>query len=115
MPRELISFECNDCRKWFMFPLNLQLEEDVLVECPNCGRQHPRTLSKGEMTGKAIVRIYEDGTGPRMERNSKEGKGQVIIGLKSTLSDKKPPKDLNPYVPGRHARWLEKAAKEKNG
>lgn len=89
MPRETIEFECNDCGKYFCVRLNLALEKDVLIQCPNakCNRQHPRTIEKGELTGDAIERLYKDGVGRRAKRNLKEGKGEVIIGLACTLSD----------------------------
>lgn len=84
--RETIEFECNDCHKYFFVRLNLAIEQDVLIACPNpkCGRKHPRTIKKGELTGEAIERLYKDGVGKRASRNNMENEGEVIIGLSCT-------------------------------
>ena len=77
--RELVEFHCNDCDGYFRVNLNLAVEGDFLVVCPKCGREHPRSIKAGKVVGDVIERIYRDGVGGRMARNSKEGVGDRII------------------------------------
>jgi predicted metal-binding protein len=81
--RELIEFECNDCNGFFTVNLNLSINGNFLFVCPQCGRQHPRSVEKGQMNGKIIERIYNSGEGKRIRRNSMEGVGDRIIVPKS--------------------------------
>lgn len=87
---EEIEMECNDCAHFFIVRLHRRLKgKDILVQCPGCDRRHPRTISEnGEVVGTCIERLYRDGVGKRLVRNHQEDKGELIIGLKSTLSDK---------------------------
>jgi hypothetical protein len=41
------EFYCNDCDGYFRVPLNMALNIDVLMTCPNCGRKHERSIEKG--------------------------------------------------------------------
>ena len=77
--RELVEFHCNDCNGYFRVNLNLAIEGDFLLVCPKCGREHPRSVRAGRMVGNVIERIYRDGVGARMTRNSKEKQGDRII------------------------------------
>lgn len=90
MAWEEIEFGCNDCGKFFITRLHKRLGgKDVLVQCPGCSRKHPRSISAaGDVTGAYIERLYKDGEGKRLSRNHKENEGEVILGLKCTLSDK---------------------------
>jgi hypothetical protein len=83
--RELIEFECNDCNGFFRVNLNLEIEGDFLFVCPQCGREHPRTIRKGEMVGDPWDRFYPQGEGKRIARNNKE-KGERIMVPKSAYS-----------------------------
>jgi hypothetical protein len=86
--RELIEFECNDCRGFFFVNLNLWLEGDFRFVCPQCGREHPRTVKDGQLKGDPIERLYADGVGKRAFRNNREGYGERIIVPKSAYSKK---------------------------
>jgi hypothetical protein len=89
MAREMIEFECNDCKGFFPLNLNLGLGGDFMIECPNCHRMHPRKLEMGELVGMASVEalVYRDGVGKRMKRNNREKADlDVITAPKSTYS-----------------------------
>ena len=47
------EFFCNDCGGYFRVKLNMALNINVEVVCPECGRKHPRVVENG--------RIYEKG------------------------------------------------------
>ena len=46
---EVYEFFCNDCNGWIMLTLNPNLRGTFVVECPKCGRKHPRCFKDGQM------------------------------------------------------------------
>ena len=55
MSKVFQEFYCNDCFGYILVTLNIDLNHTVKVVCPQCGRQHPRTIRDG--------RIYDEGSG----------------------------------------------------
>lgn len=111
--RELIEFFCNDCNGYFTVNLNLEIDGDFLFVCPSCGREHPRTVQKGELSGDILERIYEDGVGKRIRRNNSSS-GERIIVPKSCYSKKSRLKVIEHANKGFLARaWAELAGNEK--
>ena len=50
MSRVNQEFHCNDCDGYIMVPLHMELNNyKIVVVCPNCGREHPRTINKGKI------------------------------------------------------------------
>jgi len=49
------EFYCNDCQGYFGVKLNMALNIDVVVVCPKCGREHPRTIENGNIYEKTYV------------------------------------------------------------
>lgn len=47
MARVWQEFYCNDCDGYIDVKINISINQDVLVKCPNCGREHPRTIKNG--------------------------------------------------------------------
>jgi hypothetical protein len=47
MTRVYQEFYCNDCRGYFRVKLNMGLNIKVKMQCPECGRQHPRWIENG--------------------------------------------------------------------
>lgn len=84
--RELIEFNCNDCGGYFTVNLNLGINGDFLIECPNCGRKHPRRIKNGEVKSPLNDRIYMDGVGNRITRSNTENVGELIQVPKSAYS-----------------------------
>lgn len=119
---EEIEFGCNDCSKFFIARLHRKFHDDCLIECPNCGRRHPRKVSSssGELTGDPIERLYRDGEGKRLKRNFKEDSGEVVLGLKCTVSDESRFDKKNFAKDGRDKGgflsrlWVRMAANEKS-
>jgi hypothetical protein len=71
MARRIFEFYCNDCDGWILVNLNEELRGSILVQCPACGRRHPRTLVNGELAtptfevkiaGKSKVHIVRGGS-----------------------------------------------------
>lgn len=76
--RELIEFNCNDCGGFFTVNLNLGINGDFLIECPNCKRKHPRRIKNGQVKSPLNDRIYMDGVGNRITRSGTENVGELI-------------------------------------
>lgn len=84
--RELIEMHCNDCNGYFTVNLNMEIEGDYVLVCPNCGHEHPRTIKKGEMVGDILERMYHTGEGKRVSRNNRSASAERIIVPKSAYS-----------------------------
>lgn len=50
MPRVKKEFLCTECHKYFDIKLNMSLDGNYRVHCPNCGHVHYRTVKKGVIT-----------------------------------------------------------------
>jgi DNA-directed RNA polymerase subunit RPC12/RpoP len=50
MPKVKKEFLCTECHKYFDIKLNISLDGNYRVHCPNCGHIHYRAVSKGEIT-----------------------------------------------------------------
>lgn len=55
--RRLVEFYCQECTKYFDVKLNMTLNGNHRVHCPNCGHIHYRKIENGEITG---ARFYDD-------------------------------------------------------
>ena len=45
------EFYCNECQKYFDVKLNMALNGNHRVHCPNCGHIHYREIKDGVITG----------------------------------------------------------------
>ncbi len=61
MERVLQEFYCGECQGFFTIKLNMALNHEVEICCPNCGHEHRRCIVEGH--------VYESG---RYQTNSKE-------------------------------------------
>lgn len=48
--RKIVEFYCQACRKYFDVKLNVSLNGNHRVHCPNCGHIHFRRIENGEIT-----------------------------------------------------------------
>jgi hypothetical protein len=55
MSRILQEFYCGECNGFFRAPINVELNIQALIECPECKHQHHRFVKDGH--------IYESGRG----------------------------------------------------
>ena len=46
------EFYCDECSKYFDIKLNMNLDGNYRIYCPNCGHVHYRAVSKGRVTDK---------------------------------------------------------------
>lgn len=53
------EFYCNECRKYFDIKLNISLDGNYRVHCPNCGHIHYRTVKKGVITDQRFPDNHE--------------------------------------------------------
>jgi DNA-directed RNA polymerase subunit RPC12/RpoP len=44
------EFYCQECRKYFDIKLNMSLNGNIRVHCPNCGHIHFRQIKDGVIT-----------------------------------------------------------------
>ena len=42
---------CHDCEKYVQFDMDLELDGNYVLKCPNCGHEHCRIVEDGEITG----------------------------------------------------------------
>jgi hypothetical protein len=105
------EFYCGECRGYFMVNLNIAINHEVEILCPQCEHKHRRCIVDGT--------IFEQG---RFATSSKE----VIRPLKSTYAKDPLTKKMQdaakgyggrrdgiPVSPQMFDRWLEVAAREK--
>jgi len=53
MSRVTQEFYCGECQGYFLIRLNMVLNFEAFIRCPNCGHEHRRVVMNGE--------IYEQG------------------------------------------------------
>jgi len=46
------EFYCNDCDGYIRIKLNMSLNFEIEVVCPECGRKHPRVIKDGQIFEK---------------------------------------------------------------
>jgi hypothetical protein len=74
MSRRAEEFYCStECKKYFKTYLRSNMFGNYTIVCPNCGHHHFRVIKEGLVT--------ED------RHNKDLGDSELIIGLKSTISD----------------------------
>jgi hypothetical protein len=86
MERETIEFGCNDCDGYFYPKIRLGMDGTFRFQCPNCKREHPRRVHKGEIVAPLGERRYLSGEGKRIERTYNEGSGELVILTMSAYS-----------------------------
>ena len=42
---------CHACSRYVQFSIDLELDGNHVLECPNCGHEHCRVVKDGEITG----------------------------------------------------------------
>lgn len=50
--REMQELHCHDCQKYVQFPIDLSLNGNHVLECPNCGHEHCRVVKDGVITAE---------------------------------------------------------------
>ena len=113
--RQSQEFYCGECRGYFIVRLNMALNHEALIKCPNCGHEHQRCVNNGV--------IYERG---RFANSVKE----TVRPMKSSYSKKPRTKAMeeahekNSYRDRRDgvkmsrqqlSRWAEIADRESTG
>ena len=60
--RQLIEFYCQECSKYFDVKLNMSLNGNQRVHCPNpkCGHIHYRKIENGEITSGRFTDHLQD-------------------------------------------------------
>lgn len=53
---------CHNCRKYVQFDLDLSLNGNHVLECPNCKHEHCRVVKDGVITGDR----WDSRNGPRI-------------------------------------------------
>lgn len=44
------ELHCHDCNRYVQFNLDMELNGNHVLECPNCGHQHCRVIKDGKIT-----------------------------------------------------------------
>ena len=42
---------CHECQRYVQFNLDMELNGNHVLECPNCGHEHCRAVQDGKVTG----------------------------------------------------------------
>ena len=50
MPKVKKEFSCTSCQKYFDIKLNMSLDGNYRIHCPNCGHVHYRMVKAGKIT-----------------------------------------------------------------
>ena len=58
--RQLVEFYCQECRKYFDVKLNMSLNGNHRVHCPNCGHIHFRMITDGQITEARFTQNQND-------------------------------------------------------
>ena len=53
------EFMCTECSKYFDVKLNISLDGNYRIHCPNCGHVHYRMVVKGIITGDRFLDHHE--------------------------------------------------------
>lgn len=53
---------CHECQKYVQFNLDMELDGNHVLECPNCGHEHCRVVRGGRVTGDR----WDSRNGPAM-------------------------------------------------
>jgi len=120
--RQTFEFYCNDCHGYILVRLSMVKDQNILVVCPNCRREHPRVIKGGELKSELFkdkhgFYCYGDdryANNDVLSRNHMENTGERILPMKSAYS-----KERRLHVVEKAGfmaeRWLEKAEREKHG
>jgi hypothetical protein len=46
------ELHCHNCQQYVQFDLDLELEGNHVLTCPNCGHEHCRVIKAGQITGE---------------------------------------------------------------
>lgn len=119
--RETFEFYCNDCFGWFLVNLNIHKRGDVVVVCPNCCREHPRTIRDGKVLASDVWGFKDDDdnrykSNKIMIYRTSNISVERIVPMKSAYSQK-PRLHLLERVRGGFLAeaWMRKAANEEDG
>lgn len=50
MGRRVVEFNCYECSHYLYPRMNMELDGNYVVNCPNCGHKHYRTIKDGYIT-----------------------------------------------------------------
>ncbi len=49
--KEKQELHCHNCSKYVQFELDLEMNGNHVLKCPNCGHEHCRVVTDGKITG----------------------------------------------------------------
>lgn len=49
--KEKQELHCHECNKYVQFDLDMSIDGNHVLNCPNCGHEHCRVVRKGVITG----------------------------------------------------------------
>lgn len=109
MSRILQEFYCGECKGYFLVKLNIHLNHEVEIICPNCNHEHRRCIVDGQ--------IFENG---RYKTDSKEKIRPTNVSYskepKTThMQQAKWSRNSAILTDQMQSRWIEKAYDERGG
>lgn len=112
------EFYCGECQGYFLVRLNMALNIEVEVACPNCGHKHRRVISGGRIheTGRFTHDATEIILVPR-STYSKQPRTQAMIKAHETRGLRRDgivvgDEEIQAFMAD---RWLEKAGADSDG
>lgn len=109
MDRISQEFYCGECQGYFVIRLNIVLNQEVEIVCPNCGHEHRRCIVDGQ--------IYENGRYRTESREriltTKANYSKMPVTEKMRQAHEKKYGGRRDGVPLMTEQWLNVAARER--
>lgn len=74
---------CHECNRYVQFDMDLSLNGNHVLNCPNCGHEHCRVVENGEITG---IR-WEQRNGPTWTISLNSTASSISTFASSTTND----------------------------
>ena len=109
--RKSEEFYCNECQGYFIVRLNLALDHEVEIVCPQCKHKHRRCIKDGHIfeVGRFNTESKEE-IMPTIATYSKEPHSKAMQDAHKSHGSRR---DRVPYRPPMYDRWLDVAARER--
>lgn len=74
------ELHCHNCNRYVQFPLDLSMDGQYVLNCPNCNHQHYRVVNKG------VISEVRWGTDPSQMQSTPPGWITILNATSTTAS-----------------------------
>jgi DNA-directed RNA polymerase subunit RPC12/RpoP len=106
------EFYCGECQGYFLVTLNMHLNFEAHIKCPECGHEHRRVIKDGEIheKGRHTVPVSETILTTKATYSKEPFTDKMKTGAKRGWSGRR---DGAPMDYAMKERWLQVAARER--